>query len=262
MSNQETTTKDLKLFSQRAIYIGTFVGGPLAAGYLIRANYRALGKSDEGNKALVFGVIGSILLFAIIFSVPESAIERIPRQLIPLVYTAIVYFIVERIHGDILRKHKEDGNPFFSRWRVAGISLISLAILSLGILGYVFISQYNSELEKYDVEIEKFTKNETETLVFYDHLNTDLPFALLSELDNRVIPKWQENIEIIKRINKIENLPSDLAEQNSILLKYSELRLEAFQLFRNAISQDTDLYRPRLEQLHHEIDLQLEKLNS
>lgn len=36
-----------KLYSQKGISIATFFGGPLAAGYLIRQNFIALGKEPE-----------------------------------------------------------------------------------------------------------------------------------------------------------------------------------------------------------------------
>ncbi|WP_417611813.1 hypothetical protein [Owenweeksia hongkongensis] len=261
MVENEIKTKDLKLFSQRSITIATFLGGPLAAGYLIRENYRALDKTREGNNALILGVVSSILIFAEIFSIPESILDTIPRQLIPFVYTAIVYLIVELTQGSTLKQHKENGNDFFSGWRAAGFGLISLVILSACILGYTLLSPVNPEFEKYDAKIAQFTKNETETLGFYDRINNSPSFALLSELDTRIIPKWKENIEIIKEISEIENLPNDLVKQNKVLLKYSELRLEAFELFRKAISQDTDLYAPRLEILHKEIDEELDKLN-
>ena len=261
MTEQENSTKDLKFYSQKAIGIATFIGGPLAAGYLIRENYLSLNKPDEGKKSLIIGIIATIILFGGIFMIPENIIDKVPNQILPLIYTGIIYLIVEKIHGTILNQHKEKGNEFYSGWKAAGIGFISLIILAIGIFGYAYLSPDGEEFEKYDTEIAVFTKNETETLVFYDHINTETRNSLIQELDKKSIPKWKENIKIIKKSNDIENLPSELLEQNIILLKYSELRLKAFELFKKAISEDTEKYSQELEQIHLEIDKQLEKLN-
>ena len=144
-------------------------------------------------------------------------------------------------------------------WSLRGF--ISLIILGIGILGYAFPSTDNELNEKYDTELAQFSENENETLVFYDNLNTGTSYSLLKELDEKTIPKWKENVRIINKTNQFENLPSELIEQNEILLKYSEMRVQAFELFRKAIKEDTEKYSQQLEQLHKQIDKELEKLN-
>jgi hypothetical protein len=260
MTEQENTTKKLKFYSKKAIGIGTFIGGPLAAGYLIRENYLSLDKPDEGKKSLIIGIVSTILLFTGIFMIPESIIDKVPNQILPAIYTGIIYLIVEKIHGEILNQHKENGYEFYSGWKAAGVGLVSSIILLIGIFGYAFLEPEGIEYELYNKEYVSFSKNETETLVFYDHLKTDNTYALIKELDNIILPKWKENIEIIKHSNEIENLPSDLIQHNNELLKYSKLRIKAFELFRKAISEDSDKYSNELEQIHIEIEKQLEKL--
>jgi hypothetical protein len=254
-------TKNLKFYSQKAIGIATFIGGPLAAGYLIRENYLSLNKPDEAKNSLLIGIVSTIVLFASIFMIPESIIEKVPNQILPAIYTGIILFIVTKIHGKILDQHKENGNEFYSGWKAAGIGLISGSILLIGLFGYIYFLPDAEEYQKYDIEIAKFTKNETESLVFYENINTKTINSLLQELDNSVIPKWKDNIAIIKNTNNIENLPSELLEQNKILLKYAELRLKTFELFKTAITLNTTIYEEELEQLHKEIDEQIEKLN-
>ncbi|MGV6829835.1 MAG: hypothetical protein ACWA45_10625 [Flavobacteriales bacterium] len=258
---KENNTKEIKLYSSKAISGATFLGGPLAAGYLIGENFKAIDKQTEGRNSLIIGIISTIILFGGIFMIPENIIDKIPRQLIPLIYTGIIWGIVEWKQGDILKAHKENNNSFFSGWRAAGIGFISILILGIGIFGYAFLSTNNELYEKYDTELAQFSKNENETLAFYDNLNTETNHSLLKELNDKTIPKWKENIEIINKTNQFENLPSELIKQNEILLKYSELRLQAFELFRQAIKEDTDVYTQQLEQIHMQIDNELKKLN-
>lgn len=260
MIEQKNTTKNLKFYSQKSIGLATFIGGPLAAGYLIKENFNALNKPDEGKKSLIIGIISTILIFGGLFMIPESIANRIPNQILPIIYIGIIYIIVEKIHGKILNNHKEFGNEFFSGWKAAGIGLVSLVILAIGVFGYIYLSPDGVEYEMYNIELNKFSKNEAETLVFYDHVNTETDQSLLQELD-MIIPKWKENIEIIKKSNEIENLPSDLLKQNKILLKYSELRLKAFELIKMEIGNNSDEISQEINQIHIEIDKQLDKLN-
>ncbi len=257
----ENNTKDIKLYSSKAISGATLLGGPLAAGYLIGENFKAIDKPIEGRNSLIIGIISTVILVLGVFMIPENRIDKIPRQLIPIVYTGIVWGIVEWKQGAILKAHKENNNLFFSGWRAAGIGLISVLIIGLGIVGYSFLSTDDELYEKYNIELAQFSKNENETLVFYDNLSTATKYSLLKELDKKVIPKWNENIEIIKKTNQFENLPSELKRQNEILLKYSELRIQAFELFRKAIKEDTDAYDQQLDEVHMQIDNVLSILN-
>ncbi|CAI8413960.1 MAG: Uncharacterised protein [Polaribacter sejongensis] len=260
-SKIKNRTKEIKLYSSKSISGATFLGGPLAGGYLISENLKALDKPDEGRKSLIIGIISTIALFGGIFMIPETIIDKIPNQLFPLIYTGIIWGFVEWTQGDVLKAHKENGNSFFSGWKAAGIGFISLVIIGIGIFGYVYLESNNPAYKIYDEKIAEFTKNETESLAFYDHINTETRNSLIQKLDNSTISKWKENLKIIKELNSIENLPSELLEQNIILLKYSELRLKAFNLFKKAISEDTEKYSQELEQIHKEIDEQLTKLN-
>ena len=51
-----------------------------------------------------------------------------------------------------------------------------------------------------------------------------------------------------------------MIDQNKVLLKYSELRLEGFLLIKKAISEDTDKYESQLNMLKLKIDNELKKL--
>lgn len=257
----ENITRNIKLYSSKAIGGAAFLGGPLAASYMIGENFKALNKPNEGKISLIIGIIFTIILFSGIFIIPENIIDKIPSQLIPLIYTGLFVGFVEWKQGEILKLHKENGNSFFSGWRAAGIGFISLIIILIGILGYTYFEMDNEIYEKYDTELNAFSKNEEETLVFYDYINSKSNYFLIKELDNKTIPKWEENIDIINKTNKYENLPSELFEQNKLLLSYSKLRLKAFKLFKKAIEEDTDKYLPQIEKIHKEIDKILTKLN-
>lgn len=258
---KEINTKDITFYSQKAIGIATFIGGPIAAGYLIRENYKALDETEKGNNILIISIIATIALFALIFSIPEHIIDKIPKVIIPAIYTSTIVFWVEQTFGATFKQHEENKYTFFSRWRAAGIGAVSLLILGIGIFGYIYVSTDAEAENLYYAKMEKFGKNEEESLAFYSLLSTESNFSLILELNDNVIPKWKENIEIIKETSVIENLPNELVAQNEKLLRYCELRLEAFETFKKALSEDGNTYDTELSFLHAQIDEQLKLLN-
>lgn len=109
----QNNTKDIELYSSKAISGATFLGGPLAAGYLIGENFKALDQPTEGSYSLIIGIVSTIILFGGIFMLPESIMVIIPQQIIPLIYTGLIWGIVEWKQGDVLKAHKENNNSFF-----------------------------------------------------------------------------------------------------------------------------------------------------
>jgi len=143
MKMEEINTKDLKFYSQKAIVIATFIGTPLAAGYLIRENYLSLNKPDEGKNSFIIGLISTVLLFVVIFMIPESIMDKVPNSILPAIYTGIVYLIVQKLQGTILNQHKENGSEFYSGWKSAGIGFLSSIILIIGAFGFFLLFPEN-----------------------------------------------------------------------------------------------------------------------
>ncbi len=254
-----------KLFSQKAITIATYFGGPLAAGYLVKKNYEALEQPDNARKSLIIGIISTILIFGGIFSTPEEIIDKIPNALIPLIYTGIIYLLVEKYQGENLKKHKETGGEFYSGWKAAGIGAIAMLILFAGIaltaffVGDLSSNQTNFDVATYDKGVEKFVENENKSLAVFNDIETQNPDYLIKEFSKGII-MWKENKEILAELNSIENLPKELLDQNSLLQKYCDLRIEHSEIIIKAISEDTDKYVSEIERIGLEINKILEEL--
>lgn len=260
MTEQENTTEEVKLYSSNAIAMATFLGGPLVAGYLLCENYRVLGEEKKAKQAFVLGIIATIVVFGGLLLLPETIVDRIPNYVFPAIFAGIASWIVETKQGDILRQHKAFGNAFYSGWRSAGLALVSALIILICVVGVVFLMPEDKIYEQYRTEFVQFSENEEQTLKFYEDVTTKPSAELLRDLDHIILPKWKENIEIIKKINQIENLPTELVEQSEKLVVYSELRLQAFTIWRRAIAEDTDQYTEELEEIHTAIEKQLDQL--
>jgi len=145
-----TDNQDIKLryYSQRAITIATYFGGPLAAGYLVRQNFINLGKKDYGKYALIIGIISTMLIIASVMAIPEHITDMIPRALIPAVYTLIIYFVIEKLIGKELNEHKKNNGEFYSAWKATGIGAICLVILFVCLFGFAFFAPDNFDVNK------------------------------------------------------------------------------------------------------------------
>ena len=57
--------KGFKLYRDKAIWVGTFIGGPLVAGYLIASNYKKLGEDKNAMKCWGYALGSTMILLAI-----------------------------------------------------------------------------------------------------------------------------------------------------------------------------------------------------
>lgn len=250
-----------KLYSQRAIAITTYLGGPLAAGVLIRENYKTLEKGKQGKYAFIIGVVSTIIILVGIFLIPEKIINKIPNVLIPIVYTGIISLIVEKIQGADLKSYKENNQKFQSLWKAAGIGAVCLAIILAVIVLIAFIAgdfaNTNSKFDAvtYDKELAKFTENETASLKVFNSIETKSPETICGEL-NSGLNLWKQNKSIIESVSKLKDMPEQLSKQNEKLKRYCDLRIEHFETLKKAMTDNTGKYSSQI----NEIGLKIEKV--
>ena len=251
-----------KFYSQRAISITTYFGGPLAAGILIRENYKNLGKDKQGINALIIGIVSTFLIFAGLFAIPENIIEKVPNAFIPLIYTGIIYLIVEKIQGKELKSHKENNGEFQSAWKAAGIGAFSLVLIAAVafIAGDFFKTEPDFDAETYDEGLSTFFENETASVKIFQSFETEDIEYLKKEV-KKSITIWKENKAILENSNRITNLPNELVEQNRILNEYCDLRIKHFELILKTLTEDTDQYTHQLQNIGLEIENKIKELN-
>lgn len=248
------------LYSQRSISIATYIGGPIAAGILIRRNFINLGKENEGQKSLIIGIIATFLLFIGLYITPEDILDKIPNMAIPLIYTAIVYFVVERSQGQDLKNHQINEGLFYSTWKAAGIGGVYLVVMVAGVFAYSYLEPYEYDYEKYNSYLEEFEANEEIALETFSLLESEPLEDVSAYIFLEGAPAWVRNLYILDEMSLIENLDSDLIKQNYLLEEYCNLRIEQFQLIDKAIIENTDDYDDRMDAILLEIEIVLDKL--
>ncbi|MES1222380.1 MAG: hypothetical protein ABUT20_43200, partial [Bacteroidota bacterium] len=83
-------------------------------------------------------IIATIAIIGIIFFVP--VLEKIPNFVIPLIYTTIAQFIIQKFQGDAIKAHIAKGGQVYSIWRAVLIGLIGVAVLIALVAVFMFLT--------------------------------------------------------------------------------------------------------------------------
>ena len=132
-----------KIYSDNAIRVATFIGGPLVAGYLIAENFNAFNEPDKAKKTWIYTIAATILIFGVAFLIPDSV--KIPRAVFPLLYTWATYYLVRHFQGSYISSHLSTGGQVYNWGRTITVSLIGLAVTFIAIVGILYITDANPE---------------------------------------------------------------------------------------------------------------------
>ncbi len=120
------------IYSPGQVAAATFLGSPIAGGWLLALNYKRLGEPRSARAALGLSVLALAALLAIAYVVPERAMSSL--GLIPVV---VMYWIAKSLQDAGYQRHLARLGRTGSNWRVLGIALASLAICGGTIVGAV-----------------------------------------------------------------------------------------------------------------------------
>lgn len=136
----EDTTQ--KIYSERGIEFGAFLGGPLVAGYFIAENFRIFNEPNKAKKTWIYSVIVTIALYVIIFLFSENS--KITYAFIPLIYTSITYFIVKYFQRQSIIAHINSGGSIFNWLRIIVVGVIGTIVMLIPIITYIYITNSTS----------------------------------------------------------------------------------------------------------------------
>ncbi len=128
-----------RVYKRNMIWFGSMFGGPLVAGYLIAENFKALNEPNRVFKTWIYTILAAILIFGGIFLIPENIIDKLPKYIIPFIYTGIAALIVEQFQSRKIGGHFAAGGRSFTWWRVIAIGLIGAVITIAAVIAIVFV---------------------------------------------------------------------------------------------------------------------------
>jgi len=133
------TTPTNKLYSPRQAMMASFFGGPFAAVYVVRSNYRELKNATSFRAALRWGALLIVALLLILPFLPE----KFPNTAIPLGYSLAVGQLVEKNQMTKEAISKSETYMFQSNWRVAGVAALSLLLfLAVSLVWMLALEQF------------------------------------------------------------------------------------------------------------------------
>lgn len=127
-----------RIFTNKAISFATFLGGPIAAGFLISKNFKEFGNHSAARNSIFIGIISTIILFAGIFMIPETVVDKIPQFLIPAIYTGVIALLVEKLQGNKIRDFLSSGGKKASNWQTTKYGIIGLVAILMFLAIVIF----------------------------------------------------------------------------------------------------------------------------
>lgn len=139
MQDPSAPVSEKKLYTKGWLSFATYLGGPLAAGYLLSKNFKQLGDHEMADNAFRIGLFSTLLLFGSILFIPEAIMEKLPGSLIPAIYTAITYAVVMQYQEKRIQAHLAEGGAKISGWKASGVGLLCLLITLLYAFGIALL---------------------------------------------------------------------------------------------------------------------------
>jgi hypothetical protein len=140
--NLLTAPPAFKLYKDRTVYVGTFLGGPLVAGYLAAENYKNLGQTDKVKTTWAIAIVSTLLIFGGVFLIPN--IEKMPRYIIPILYGGIAQYLVQKYQGAAIKSHIAEGGQVYSVWRGVWIGAVGAVILVAILFAVIYFTDPSS----------------------------------------------------------------------------------------------------------------------
>ena len=133
----KTTTPKGKIYKEMAIWVGSFVGGPLVAGYFIAENYKTLNEPENAKITWKYTIPLTLLIFSVALIIPQF--KSFPSVVIPISYTLGAYLFSKYYQGQGLAMHLESGGEAFGWGKIIGFSLIGLVLTFLLMAIFILI---------------------------------------------------------------------------------------------------------------------------
>ncbi len=138
-----------KVYTQKQLYLASFLGGPLAIGYLFSKNFKLFNEEKKAMYSWVITIAFSVLLLAIIFSLPDSSNTSSFGKFIPIAYTLIAVGIFTSQQEKNVNQHLDAGGEPQSWGRVVVVGIIGLILMSAVIFGYAFLEDGSLQTKTY-----------------------------------------------------------------------------------------------------------------
>jgi rhomboid protease GluP len=130
---------------------------------------------------------------------------------------------------------------------------IIFLVIPVTIFALIPFKTLPNDFPKYDKLMQEFVKTEHRALQIHKLSPDAAKERLLYEIKNRGIYYWNENISIMKEVQKLK-LPQQIQDRNIKLLEYCQLRIKGLELTYKAIEQESPMYQTQIENYNKQIE--------
>jgi len=135
------------------------------------------------------------------------------------------------------------------------LKYITLVMITLVVLSYSFFiyQRTPNDIGMYDEKLNQFISLESMALEFYNKDRSAPKEELLREIKDHGIHYWKEGIKTISEADKL-SIPEVLHAKNKKLIQYCDLRIKCYELIYKAIAENTENYKPEIENYDKQIE--------
>jgi hypothetical protein len=116
------------LYTTQHVVLASFFGTPLAGFIVLGINESRMGRAEQMNKMIGFGVIASVVVFVISLLLPDN----FPTFALSIGYLVGMQAIAKQMQGEEVMTRLSNGTPKASGWNAFGIGLLCLLPFLLG----------------------------------------------------------------------------------------------------------------------------------
>ena len=131
----ENLAPTAKLYTPTQVGVAALLGAPAAAGWFISRNETQLGRPRYARRWFWGGLVFTVLLLVGSFFLPV----HFPRTGLAIGYVVACYQTARQLYATTLQDHRAAGGQFGSWWKVVGVSLLFLVILTVAIFVVAFL---------------------------------------------------------------------------------------------------------------------------
>ena len=108
------------------IGVATFLGYPIAGCWLLAENFRYLGRPDRARVSWIGGIVAMFALLVLAAFLPADT----PNMMIPAVSAMTMHQLATQFQNPGFQSFVASGGYLQSNWRVAGISIACLIVVT------------------------------------------------------------------------------------------------------------------------------------
>lgn len=225
---------------------------------------------SAGASGAIFGMYGVFLIML----TTDIFEENSRKALLPSIVVFVGYNLINGLNGAIdnaahiggliagaiigyayvFNLSEEDEAKL--KYKIIGSLSVAFTIISV-----IVCSGLTNDMVIYENKMKEFNDMEKMALEIYSRANYEAKEDLLYNIKDRGIYYWNENINLINEVDKL-NLPVEIHQRNSKIKLYCELRIKTFHLLYKAVSENTDKYKIEIQNYDNQIQSIMNELKA